>query len=214
VQLLSSARLSASWAIPATKEENLEIYERTPMLSLLKTSAAVLCLVFVLFLAAPYAQADDVTFAVSGTLTPNGGSAACGSSGCTVGGDVVIDTTAGTMTSGDITVTGASPVLGPFTINEGGGPKDGIVVLWDFEDASGDGFDFAIQLGTLVGYDGGSVSNSVYATASTHWLFSGSLTPPTQNAAEPNSVLLVLAGVGGLFAVSRRRISRASRLVA
>lgn len=52
------------------------------------------------------AHADIITLDVSGSLSPQFGSNSCAATGCTLGGQIVIDNTAGTVLSADVTATG------------------------------------------------------------------------------------------------------------
>jgi len=77
----------------------------------------------------PYAHADTI-LDVSGTLTPTLGVAACSPS-CTLGGDIVINNTTGAVISTDVTMSGESPVTGPFTqfLGIGISPVNGLTEL-------------------------------------------------------------------------------------
>ena len=75
----------------------------------------------------PYAHADTI-LDVSGTLTPTLGVAACSPS-CTLGGDIVINNTTGAVISTDVTMSGESPVAGPFTQFVGISPVSGLTDL-------------------------------------------------------------------------------------
>ena len=72
--------------------------------------------VLLLAIGPPAARADTVTLDVSGSLSPNG-SASCSVSGCTLGGDIVINNTTGAIISEDVTVSGESPSVGPREIS-------------------------------------------------------------------------------------------------
>jgi hypothetical protein len=61
------------------------------------------------------AHANVTTFQVSGSLIPQAGSANCTSSGCTLGGEIVINDATGAVISADVTATGFLPSMGPFT---------------------------------------------------------------------------------------------------
>ena len=60
------------------------------------------------------AHANTSTLDVSATLVPYPGSA-CTGSGCTLSGTLVLDNTAGTFLSSNISLSGGSPAVGPFT---------------------------------------------------------------------------------------------------
>src|ERR1700724_1627647 len=70
----------------------------------------------------PDARANDsvVTLDVSGIMSPVFGT--CAPSPCTLGGDIVINSTTGTITSVDISLAGASPSLAMFDTTFGFGP--------------------------------------------------------------------------------------------
>ena len=85
----------------------------------MRKSLWIMLAVLLAVIAAPYANADTVTFDASGSLTPEGAGGLCSPSGCTLGGDIVINNTTGTVTSIDITVAGATvngttQSVGPF----------------------------------------------------------------------------------------------------
>jgi hypothetical protein len=181
-------------------------------MSSLKALGAVLCLIFALSFAAPNAYADTVTLIVSGSLSP-GLNAACSGSGCTLGGDIVIDNTTGAVISVDVTISGESPSVGPFTVTSGIFAPAGGTLL-----TLGDGNPFnSLRLvlttptqGSLVGYDGGPIQSltgslilSFNPIPSTWNLTSGALTPVTPTP-EPSSLALMLSGVGLVFATRKR----------
>jgi hypothetical protein len=156
------------------------------------------------------ARADTVTLDVSGSLSAFNG-ASCSPSGCTLGGDIVINNTTGAFISTDVTMSGESPSVGPFSIFSG---LAGLLGLTDLFLLTDDESTLAALVfatptaGSLVGYDGGSLvaynggepSNVNYTSVvqlfkpnSGIWLLNaGALTPVT--AAEPNPFVLVLAG--------------------
>jgi hypothetical protein len=160
--------------------------------------------VLVVAISAPYASADSVTLDLSGSLTPDSG--ACSPS-CTLGGDIVINNTTGTVTSVDFTVAGESPSVGPFNMFAE-------FVAGDSDLATTDSAInlFAMTLsgnpGTLVGYTGGAISGGFIG--SLFIVNSGAALTETTPAPEPSSVALMLLGVGLVF-VMRKRIGQGLR---
>src|SRR5882724_4611846 len=61
-------------------------------------------------------RASVITLDLSATTRPDSPNAAC-SPTCTLGGDIVINNSTGAIVSADVTATGFSPTVGPFTIN-------------------------------------------------------------------------------------------------
>jgi hypothetical protein len=157
---------------------------------------------------APYASADIVTLDLSGSLTPAG--EACSPSGCTLGGDIVINNTTGTVTSVDFTVAGESPSVGPFnTFIEFVAIGSTLVT----NDSAGDVFTLLLSgnPGTLVGYTGGAIlAGAIDGSMGTVFSVNtgAALTEAEAVAApEPSSVALMLLGVGLVF-VTRKRIGQ------
>lgn len=168
------------------------------------------------------ARANTITFNVSGSLSANG-AASCSASGCTLGGTLVIDNTAGTVLSANVTMSGGSPIVGPFiNFNPAGvgiytGPSGLTTGLIFFDSAGGNAavLLFATpSLGSLIGYNGGSLfgfnGSGTYVTgyatvpyADWH-LTSGSLTPSVVTP-EPSSVVLTISGIGFLFLLVLKR---------
>ena len=160
-----------------------------------------------LCLFAPAMQASIVTFVATGVTQ----------SGSTLSGDVVIDTTAVSVSS--LSLTMSSPLS--FTVSTfdsfGSGQASGYFVI---RADNGTTFPFIyldIPTATLVGYTGGSLCtvgstcpNGIsYSEASTSndttsGFVSGSLTP----APEPASLALVGSAMLGLAAWRRRRSAR------
>jgi hypothetical protein len=150
----------------------------------------------------PAARADIVTLDLSGSLTPGAG--ACSPS-CTLGGDIVINNTTGTVTSVDFTVAGESPSVGPFNTFDGflGGGL-GLVT----GDSAGNIFEMFLS-GTLVGYTGGAIGGSIDGIIGALFFVNtgAALTEATVAAPEPSSYALVLLGVGLVF-VMRKRVGQ------
>jgi hypothetical protein len=89
----------------------------------MRKSLWIMLAVIVVAISAPYASADTVTLDLSGSLSPGPDAGeACVPSGCTLGGDIVINNTTGTVISVDFTVAGASPSVGPFNQSSGFAP--------------------------------------------------------------------------------------------
>ena len=183
---------------------------------ILVAALAVACLGF----GAGTTRADTITLNVSGTLSPFDG-ASCGSAGCTFGGTLVINNSPGAANSGlvsvDITMSGESPTVGPFTslpLVQTAGSTATSVNAYDtsFNNVA---LIFATPTaGSLVGYTGGALSTSTLVLTSEgccgYWeLISGSLTEAALvSVAEPPTLVLLtvgLAGVGALLLLDKRR---------
>jgi len=160
-----------------------------------------------LWLFAPAMHASIITFVATGVTQ----------SGSTLSGDVVIDTTAGSVSS--LSLTMSSPLS--FTANTfdsfASGQASGYLVI---QADNGTTFPFValdIPTATLVGYTGGSLctvgstcpngisfSEASTSNATTSGFVSGSLT----TAPEPASLVLVGSALLGLAAWRRRRSAR------
>jgi hypothetical protein len=105
------------------------------------------------------ARADDVTLNVSGSLAVANPPGTCSVAGCTLGGDIVINNATGTVISQDVTMSGESPSVGPFTtfVNLQSIVGETRLALVD-SSANWIEFFFATPTpGSLVGYDGGAL---------------------------------------------------------
>ena len=188
----------------------LRLGRRREILNMRK-SLWIMLAVLLVAIAAPNAHADTVTLDISGTLSANG-DASCSASGCTLGGDIVINNTTGAIISEDVTVSGESPSVGPFTRNFGIGTLSGLTYL-----TIGDSGDNILNLvfstpteGSLIGYTGGPISPITAMSCGTGCILrltSGTLTQPSVAAPEPSSASLLLLGIG-LALVMRKRIGQ------
>ena len=170
------------------------------------------CIIIALLLGvgAGIARADNVTLDVTGSLVANNPPGTCLVTGCTLGGNIVINNTTGGVISEDITRSGESPSVGPFTTFGSLIPSVGETRL-ALVDGSGNFIDLFFvtpTAGSLVGYNGGALDTltgvgvPAPATPPTWVLTSGALTPVI--APEPNSVVLMLAGIGFAFVMRKR----------
>jgi hypothetical protein len=159
---------------------------------------------------AALARADDVTLNVSGSLAVANPPGTCSVAGCTLGGDIVINNATGTVISQDVTMSGESPSVGPFTtfVNLQSIVGETRLALVD-SSANWIEFFFATPTpGSLVGYDGGALDTLTGvgvpppAVPPTWLLITGALTPVT--TPEPSSVALMLAGIAFLFLFTRK----------
>ena len=157
-----------------------------------------------LCLFAPAMHASSITFVATGVTQ----------SGSTLSGDVVIDTTAGSVSS--LSLTMSSPLS--FTANTfdsfGSGQASGYFVIRADNGTTFPFIDLDIPTATLVGYTGGSIctvgstcpngisfSEASASNATTSGFVSGSLTATP----EPASLALVGGAMLGLAAWRRRR---------
>jgi hypothetical protein len=165
------------------------------------------------------AHADTVTLNVSGSLLPTGIGSSCSGSGCTFGGDIVINNTTGAIISEDVTISGESPSVGPFTHDFGLSPTGGLTQL-GIGDSTGDTLNLVFPTlipGSVIGYNGGTLTAAATAIdiipppnpSFPGWFLepAGALIPAVTPTPEPSSVALMLLGVGLVF-VLRKRIGQ------
>lgn len=111
------------------------------------------------------ARADVITLDVSGSMSPTAGiNASCAPTGCTLGGNIVINNSPGVpfpVLSADVTVTGFPSDVGPFN-------RDPFVTafgsltelhIFDHNDMPLDLIVSTPVAGSLVGYTGGPLSD-------------------------------------------------------
>ena len=181
----------------------------------MRKSLWIMLAALVVAIGAPNAHGDSVTFDVSGTLVPSTGSATCGAGGCTVGGTIVIDPTTGNIISENVTFSGESPMVGPFTVSGGVSAIIGGVELL-ISDSKGVPLEMLFDTpttGSLVGFTGGLFSTVLIGDEfGTSWASStgapvGGLTEAAPAVPEPPAVALMLLGLGLVY-VMRKRIGQ------
>jgi hypothetical protein len=162
------------------------------------------------------ARADVVTLDVTGSLTPSTVTAMCTPVPCTLGGDIVLDPATGTILSVDVTMSGASPSVGPFTVFDSAGFFLNDQLFIQFSSAG-----YAAQLYLrvpcttdcidLVGYAGGTILGGNVTVSPpgplVQWSMltgTGALTPAVGAVPEPRTITLMLLGVGLVFAMRKR----------
>ena len=165
-------------------------------------------------LSTPIARADIITLHVSGTLTPDTSTGAACSPTCTLGGDIVIDNSAGAdnggFVSADVTAKGFSPSVGPFTqlvdIDENTGPGGNTILTL------GDPIFMKYTTftpGSFFNYTGGPVESITLNFRHIVWNGSGSFTIP-----EPSTWAMMALGFAGLgfagYRSHRRSVSIAA----
>jgi hypothetical protein len=178
----------------------------------MRKSLWIMLAVLLVAIGAPNVHADSVTLDVSGSLSTTLGGASCSSSGCTLGGDIVINNASGAIISTDVTFSGESPSAGPFDgVNQVSvvGALTGLGIVDSTASSFLDLFFSTITPGSLVGYSGGPLADGEVGTTSgcCAWFLSsgGALTEAAVTAPEPSSYALMLLGVGLVF-VMRKRI--------
>lgn len=165
------------------------------------------------------ARANTVTLDATGTLTAINSPGSCSATGCSLGGDIVIDNATGAVLSSDITMSGETPSVGPFSTFVSVILSVGETRL-ALDDSSGDFIDLYFVTptpGSLVGYMGGALDTltgagvPAPAPPPTWLLTSGALTPVA--TPEPDSAILLLVGIGLAFvALKRMGHGRSSRI--
>ena len=159
----------------------------------------------------PFAHADTITtFDVSGSAIALAGQ---NCDNCAFSGTLAVDVTSGAVTAVDITF----PALSSFSTLTGSSPSqtsNWIIAALNSSAVSADimllNFTTTRTPGSLVGFTGGSIFGGAVSVVSTGGpLFAvtnGSITAPA-TVPEPDSLLLVLVGLGALgFVAARRRI--------
>jgi hypothetical protein len=158
----------------------------------------------------PGARAAVITLNVIGTEKPFVG-VAC-TPACTLGGTLVIDNTAGTILSVDITATGFSPNVGPFNQSHTLGIFSGFLTTLSVSDSGSHILPFAFATptpGSLVGFTGGDLStiegtSILFGTGGFWELTSGSLTQEAVAVPEPSSVLGFFTMLMAAYMTKRR----------
>jgi hypothetical protein len=169
------------------------------------------------------AHADVITFEVSGSLIPEIGSASCGSAGCTLSGEVVVNSATGVVVSADVTATGFLPSMGPFTAPQALHTTLG---LTDLEIDTAPSFTSAVALifstptaGSLIGFTGGSLSSITRVRTQDGdlgwFLDSGSLTETAGSPIPESSTwAMMLLGFAGLGYAGYRASRKSAALAA
>jgi hypothetical protein len=179
-------------------------------------SSVAVAVIMMAIMAPVRATADILTLDASGIFTPgNAPTSTCGLSGCTIGGDIVIDNSHDVVTSADVTTSGFAPVMGPFTIFDAVAFGFGTQTVIELSDVAGDTLDFVFDAptqGSLAGYTGGALNTgseifgSVAFSPDPIWfLTSGALTPVPATVPEPGSVILLITAMVPMAGALTRR---------
>jgi hypothetical protein len=144
--------------------------------------------------------------------------AACAPTGCTLGGDIVINNgppAPGAVVLADVTASGFSPNVGPFTLNtEMAALSDGLTLL-EIENPAIDVLGLLLlefptpTVDSSVGYTGGPISmgTSVFGPrepiAATWEVTAGSL---SERVPEPSSLLVLIAGLAATCGILGKRV--------
>jgi hypothetical protein len=183
-----------------------------PLIVLVSLAAAVLGLATIT------AHADVITLDVSASMLPVSPGAACAPTGCTLGGDIVINNSSpapGIVISADVTAAGFSPNVGPFTVYTAiAALSDGLTSV-EIENPTVDVLGLLIlefptpTAGSLVGYTGGAISTgtSVFGPgepiAAIWEVTAGSL---SERVPEPSSLLVLIAGLAATCGILGKRL--------
>jgi hypothetical protein len=156
------------------------------------------------------AHAENITFDVSGSMNQAGvdylgnGLIPCLGAGCLLGGTLLINTTTGAIVSADITITGETPVIGPFVEVPVETNILGVEQIALTPSPSGAVFWLSFNTpgaNSLVGFAGGPLFDSSILDGFDYWyLTSGELTPEVAATPEPSSWLLVASGFFSILA--------------
>jgi hypothetical protein len=162
-------------------------------------------------------HADVITLDVSASMFPLSPEAACASTGCTLGGDIVINNgppSPGAVVSADVTAAGFSPNVGPFTVSTAIAALSNGLTSLEIENPAVDVLGLLIlefptpTAGSLVGYTGGSISTgtSVFGPgepiAAIWEVTAGSL---SERVPEPSSLLVLVTGLAAICGVLGKR---------
>jgi hypothetical protein len=162
---------------------------------------------------------------VSGIFTPgNSPRSMCSLSGCTIGGNIVINNSLDVVTSADVTTSGFVPSVGPFTIFAAVGFGFGTQTVIQLSSVAGDTLNFVFDApvqGSLAGYTGGPLNtgSQVVSAASPDnplwYLTSGALTPVSTSATPlPASWGMLMSGLVGIFFAAHRGSKKRSAIAA
>jgi hypothetical protein len=162
------------------------------------------------------ANADIITFNVSGIVTPSKGVAAC-SPTCTVGGSFTLDNSTGAVSLASFTVAVESPAVTTFNFFAGTGSGAGVVgansSMTFFDAGFVDTLKFYFPTpndASLIGYTGGPIVNILLTNVPNDpradWNGTGSIT--NSAVPEPSSLMLLGSGLAGLTGLVRRKLRK------